>query len=220
MSKVWRFEVISLNTLSGETQISSVHYQTDLSSLADEPSAAQVLDKVLDHFSSSGHNLSKWRDAAYGECTFTECRVREEVAWWDHEIGDQAVESLTLTGNLGAAGSTVTPDGLAPWIQLKSAAASRSGRGGVHGPGPFSALTLGPSGLWNTGGTLFSKLDTLGAAIVDELEGVFGTGATNVDLNPVIYSMTRRRRGDTPFTFQLVAHTVSPEPRWIRRRMR
>jgi len=214
---IWRFEVVAFNSLSGQEQVSSLHYQTDVPVAGSEPSGTTVLNQLLEHYSSSAHNLSIFRACAYSACTFTECRVRQEVEWWNGEIGSVATESIGLSGTLGSVGTSATPSGLCPWISLKADVASRSARGGLHLPGPFSALALGGDGSWNTGGTLYANINTLATSIEDALEDVFGgTG----DINPVIYSPTRRRRGQSPFAFQVADARPSSEPRYLRRRMR
>lgn len=221
MSDIYRFEVVTTSSASGQQMISSVHYQTDKALGDPEPSATKVLDELVNHFGSTSTNLSIWRACATSLCSFVECRVREEVEYWNGEIGVTASKAIGQTGSLGTAGANATPDGLAFWIGLKADLASKSARGGVHLPGPWPASLLDTDGRWLTGtGGTFAAAQTLGAKIVDPLNDVFGIGGALGDILPVIYSETRRRRGQTPYTFQITQSRVSPEPRWLRRRMR
>jgi hypothetical protein len=74
---------------------------------------------------------------------------------------------------------------------------------------------LDGSGTWDFTSGGFSSLNTLTAKILDP----FDTGGTfPADMNPVVYSRTRRARGFDPFTFKLTNVVPSDEPRWLRRR--
>lgn len=215
MAKIYRFELTYADLDNNSLGMSTMHYQTDTSVIGSEPDVDDVLGEILEHFSSSGHNLSKWTSCMYDSTKLTRAVAREEVEPGSGDIPAIAEETLTLTGTLGTPGSNQAPPGLALWIALKTGNASRSARGGTHVPGSFSALVLDAVGKFTTSGTFFTNCNTLGTAMVDALEDVFGAGG---DLLPVIYSRTRRARGLSPFTFQLTNAVPSPVPRYVRRR--
>lgn len=215
MAKVYRFELLFEDTDNGQEELAHVHYQTDVPIAGSEPSAAEVLDHIMDHYSSSGHNMNKWLNAAYNVCQLTECRVREEVQPGSGDVPAEAAESVGLPGNLSMAGGSHTPSGLSVWQAFRTGAAIRSARGGTHIPGPFNVAALDTVGKWSTGTGFWTAVVALAASIEDKLDNVFQTTG---DINPGVYSRTRRARGFDPFFFELDEVIPSTEPRWLRRR--
>lgn len=217
MSKIWRFELESQDTTNGALGLSHVTYQTDVPLAGSEPSAAVVLDKILGHFSSSGHNMSKWTIVMKNQVKLVRARVREEVDPAGDDIGEIAEEGLNLSGTNGSETGDRLPSAMCIWLSYKTATASRSARGGTHLPPEMDADHLDSSGLWDSTIVTGASWLALAASILDTLDDVFdATG----DINPVVYSRTRRSRGQSPYVFPITSVSISSRPRWLRRRER
>jgi len=215
VATVYRFALEGVNLIDSSEWVCGMHYQTDVAALEDEPGPSTVLDAILDHFSSSGHNLTDWTNVMTTSSKITRAYVRSEPAPGGQEVPVTAQEALNLPGTFGALSGNALPSEMCVWIAFGSAAATRSGRGGTHTPGPYGTGQIDATSKWNFTGTFGSNLNTLAGKIHDQIGNVFeGTG----DLNPVVYSRTRRARGFTPYTFRIETAIVSPDPRWLRRR--
>lgn len=193
----------------------TAHVQTDVPIAGSEPSGATVLNIILNHLSSSGHNMVSVTNALYNTCRLTNALVREEVDPFGSDVPSIAQEPLNLLGANVASGDA-TPDGLCPFIFFKTDAATRSGRGGTHILGPFNANILDSVGRWDTAAGWWSSASALAAKFSDNMEDTFSTTG---DVNWVIYSRTRRKRAQSPFVFGVTASGVRIQPRWLRRRM-
>jgi len=215
MAKIWRFELTGVDGFNGAEFMTHVHYQTDVPPLGSEPNASDILDAIGDHFSSAGHNYSKYTSCMANESQLTEARVREEVAPGSGDVPDVATEVLAVSGTIGGAGTDALPSAMCVWLAFSTGAAVRGGRGGTHAPPTMSAARLDGTGKWDTGTGYWTNINALCAAILDPFDN---GGITPTDINPKVYSRTRRQRGQSPYTFALTAVTPSDEPRWLRRR--
>lgn len=215
MAKVWRFELTSESGLTGQLGLSHVHFQSDVATLGDEDPIGDVLDRILAHFSSSGHNMVSWTNVMDSNSTLVGARLREEVKTWEGEIGEVAEESLNLSGTGGSPSGDNLPTAVCAWLKFGTGVSSKSARGGTHTPFMELAPRLGPNGTWDMTTGFWDALVALGNDIVDSFS--IGT-ITPVTYNSVIYSRTRRRRGFEPWTFNLTQATPSDHVRWLRRR--
>lgn len=215
MSNVWRFELIGTVTASGVQFMSHVHYRTDVPVAGSEPSADAVLDHILDHYSSSGHNLSDWTKLVGSNAKLTLARVRQEVDPSGSDVPAVSEELLNLTGQLTPTGD-LPPTPLCAWLRFRTAVASRSFRGGTHAPPVPSVTPFTADGALDLStGQYATDILALAAKILDKLDNVFDTTG---DINPGIYSRTRRARGESFFE-ELTSVTPSTQWRWLRRRM-
>lgn len=215
MAKVYRFTLSGVNTYNGAEYEFGLHYQTDVPALGSEPSAGTVLTQIRQHFSSSGTNLSKLRAAIPSSHSLLKTWVREEVQPGSGDVPAFAEQAETGFGALASSGTDILPGAMAVWHQMKTGNAIRSGRGGTHVPGSVLPADLSEDGHWAVGTTHWTAHLALAAAFLDKLEDVFGgTG----DINPVVYSRTRRARGES-FAFELEAVTPLTQVRWLRSRM-
>lgn len=217
MATVWRFILTSQDTTTGKDGTTTVHYQTDVPIAASEPSAATVLDQILQHYSSSGHNMSKWQPVMRNSTKLTRARVVEEVMPGSGDLADTAEEALSIVGTRGTISGDHLPPEACLWLAFKSDVASRSARGGTHLPPIVDASELNSVGEWDTGLVNAAGMVALTDSIKDDLNDVF---ASTGDILPVIYSRTRRSRGQSPFTFDLKSIVPSSKVRWLTRRAR
>lgn len=216
MSKVYRIEFVCTNLRSAQEELTTAHVQTDVPIAGTEPGAAAVLSIVADHFSTTGHDMVNFRSGMYSSARLDRIRAREETDPNDTgAVGEVAEETINLAGTQTSSGD-VTPDGLCVWCAFRSAAAIRSGRGGTHFPGPVDADRLDSNGLWDTGTAFWTATLALAAKFADDMEDTFQTTG---DVLWVIYSRTRRARGDSPYVFGVTDAVPTAHPRWLRRRM-
>jgi hypothetical protein len=192
----------------------TLHYQTNVGVGGSEPSAATMLTKINDHYSSSGHNLSKFTACLDTGCGLTRSSVYERVTPGSGDVPASAVETHTLAGSLTAS-SDRNPAGIATWIKLTTAAAGRSFRGGTHVPGSFQPADFDLNGFWQGSGTFWTAVVALAAAILDDINDIDVAGT---DLQVVIYSHVRDARG-LDATEPITAAVPSTTPRFVRSRM-
>jgi hypothetical protein len=213
VARVYRFALAGIDSDSGQECVHNLHYQTDVPIAGSEPSADTVLNELLEHFSTSGTNLLKWANVATTLHTFTHASVRSEIETGSGDVPEAAGVDLAIVG-LRTAGSNFLPSAVCPWIRLKSASAIRSGRGGVHLPPTLNEAVLEAHGVYSATSSYWTNVLALAASILDVLDDVFSTTG---DIKPVIYSQTRRDRGES-YTFDLTAADPSRQPRWLRTR--
>lgn len=217
MSKIWRFELESTVVASGLKGLSTMHWQTDLNATDDEAPASQILDNILDHFSSSGHNMSNFAATMKSQVKLTKARVREEVEPGSGDIAEVAEEVLGITGTNGSIAGDQLPPELCVWLHLGTGNASRSSRGGFHLPFQLDPALLTSTGAWDTAVMTAAPYTTLGNLVIDDINDAFGTSGLS-DIKSIIYSRTRRARGLSPYTFGLTDYLFSPKVRWLSRR--
>lgn len=218
MATVWRytaeFQEIAFNTKC----LSTLHYQTDVAIAGSEPSPQTVLDQLDQHYSSTGTNLSKWLSVAHNNTKLVRTSVYEELAASDTSPPSGAERVVTLSGTMGAIAIDSAPVPVCAYISLRTDKLGRSYRGGVHMPPLGIVGSLDSAGYLQTDAAAYLAYTAFAAVIEDALEDVFG-GAGTGDLNPVIYSRTRRNRGLSPYTTKIKSTRVNRDLRWLRRRM-
>lgn len=198
----------------GVACVSSLHYQTDVPIAGSEPSPQTVLDKLDEHFSTSGKNMGLWRALLNNGAKLVETRLYEEVDPLSDDAPAGVLNPYDLAGTSGSLGSDVLPVELCVYISLTTAKLGRSYRGGVHTPPMSDPADLSNTGLVDTGRPIYTAYGALGTAIVDVLDDVFSTTG---DIKPIIYSRTRRSRG-LSFSEDITAARVNTKARWLRRR--
>lgn len=214
MAKVWRYSVIFTEGLNGALCIANVHYQTDVPLVGSEPSADEVLEQIDQHYSSTGRNVLKWRNVADNNTELVETRVYEEVDPGSGDAPEGASFVHNLAGTTGSYTTDVLPPEMCAYISLRTGKLGRSFRGGTHTPPITHPSDLDGNGKLQSGTGFFIGCQDLRDAIIDKLEDVFSTTG---DINPIIYSRTRRSRG-LSFAEELSGGLVRTNPRWIRRR--
>lgn len=216
MSNIWRFTVeIQLGGAIPHVAEFNQHWQSDVGALGSEPSAATMLDKILSHYSSSGHNLSKMVAVLNTDAAITRATVYQRVTPGSGDTPGQAQEALGLAGTVSPTTDRL-PAGIATWIHWTTAKVGRSFRGGTHWPGSYQPGDLTSTGLWEAGSTFRINLATLGTATIDTINDIDAEGT---DLNPIIYSHVRDARGQDA-SEQVTSYSLNLTPRFVRKRMK
>lgn len=181
----------------------SLHYQTDLPPLGDEPNADDVASGIWSLLGTAFTN------ATFNAITINDLIVVEQVL--SPDIGATGIHHVGTPGAFSAAAEDL-PRELVGLMSIHSGTASRSARGHMFLPGTGDKAKL--SGRAWTTGTL-DNWNVLAAL----LDNSFDLGAiTPTHVNPVVYSRTRHIRGENPYTFRVTGATVSSRPRWLRSR--
>lgn len=214
MANIFRYVVTVEHPASGTLCQSTVHYRTDVPLLGSEPSSEDLLDEIDQHFSTSARNMNHWRNVMSSELRVVKSAVREEVTPGSGDVPAVAENTYSLAGLISSAGESL-PIALCPWIKMNTGQAIRSARGGTHAPPALFNFLLDTDRLWDTGTGWWTSMEALATKVADSIDNVFSeTG----DINPGIYSRTRRQRGQSPFFFELTGAAATRKPRWLRRR--
>jgi hypothetical protein len=216
MARVYKFVLQGINANNNSEWQSQMHFQTDVPVAQNEPSPGTVLDIILDHFSTSGHDIAKWRATTWNSVSFTRASVIERLAPGSTDVPVSAEEVLALGGTQTAQGNDILPSAVAPWYKFTTGVALRSARGGTHGPPAIYAPLLGADGRWEATGVWWTAVNALADSMKDAMEDVF---ATTGDINPVVYSERRRELGASPYVFAIEDAKPVQQVRWLRRRM-
>lgn len=207
-----RFSIESFGS-GGVQYVNTFHYRLegDTGFATNEPTIADVCDKVW------GKLGTAYRNCLYGDRTVRAVVGRTEVETWNGEVAAAGESSVGLEGLLsGGDGRIYRAQSMI--IATKSDVASRSARGWIMVPGSVNSVDMDGAGNWKAGGTYTSAVEALAALMNDDIQHT--VLAVNVwHLQPIIYSRTRRKRGQTPYYFALKSATAKRDPRWLRRRV-
>jgi hypothetical protein len=214
VATVWRFELETVHVDSGSRFLTTQMYQTDLAPIHTEPSAEQVLAQIEDHYSTGSDNWTKWLNVMQSQLRLVRAGVREQVAPNSGAIPQTFSKELNLDGLRGSVSGDQLPAAMCVWLHWRTGVSSRSSRGGTHLPPALHPANLTAAGTWDGAYVTEVQMNVLREATIDVLEDVFGDS----DLRPVIYSRTRRARGQSPWTFNVTTAQYSRKPRWLRRR--
>lgn len=215
MANIWKFSLFATDTTNNVEFVQSVHYQTDVPLAGSEPAAADVLDYILAHFSSSAHNVSKWAACSPTTTTFDRAAVVQRVTPDSGDLAATADELIGFSGYNAVGDNKLSPEHCG-WIHTDSGLASRSGRGGVHGGPILNSAYLEGGGDIAPGSAYGIGMIALAASIEDVIDNVFSTTG---DLKPVIYSLTRHKRGLDP-TSDIETAVFRKKIRFLRSRSR
>jgi hypothetical protein len=141
--------------------------------------------------------------------------VREEVDPAGGAIPSESSLTIAAAGTR-AVGTFGEPLGLSQVVSFKTNAAIRSGHGRMWIP-------IVDKDVLNTSGQLITTgaLATATTAFFDELKSNHGVTivADSWTLSQVVYSRTRRARGDANYYFDVTAYIRRLTPHWLRSRM-
>lgn len=183
----------------------SLHYQSDLTIGQEEPDPEDLASAVWAHLTTA------YRNATSAGVTIDECVATQEVL--KPAIPKVGNHLVNLVGT-GSSATQYCPRALVPLIQLKTNTHIRSAHGWQFLSAPGGA-DLFSGGQWNASG-LQAFYDTYAALLNDDVE----TGSVvTVTWHPVIYSRTRHKRGETPYTFRVTSAVADTHPTWLRSRL-
>lgn len=181
----------------------SLHYQTDLDALSSEPNPDDVASGAWGVWGTALKNAVNTNVHIDGIDA-----IEQTVP---PAIGESGTFNVNADGLLGVSDDEL-PREVVPIINLKTHTRSRSSRGYLTLPGPYSVARL-LNKSWAT--TYVTALQTF----ADLLDNSFDLGVVNpTTVNPVVYSRKRHLGGASPWTFRVTQATANTRPHWRRSR--
>lgn len=158
---------------------------------------------------------TKYKSVLASLITLDSFMVREEV---DPAGAAIPATSFVNIGEVGtrSSGNNDAPLSLTMLAKLQSNAAVRSGHGRIFMPPPLDHGAMRNGRDWDP----LSSYWLTCKAFLDELvldHSVGGIGFEST-ISPVIYSRTRRARGDDNYYFDVSGYTIRSAPHWLRSR--
>jgi hypothetical protein len=195
---------IKCTTAESILNMSTLHYQTDLSFIGDEPDPSDVAAGVWNKIGTTFTALTP------ATTRINELVVSEEVI--KPAIGAAGSKVIDTLGGW-AVGDTHLPSPACAVLNIHTAVRSKSARGWTHLPSPHDSTLVVNNG-WISGAV--TKYVALAAVLDDS----FDLGTINVThVNPVVYSRKRHAAAESPYTFRVTSATLSPQIKWLRSRL-
>ena len=199
MAKLYRAAVDS--SAFGETFVTVLHYASEGPTASASDAASGFVGAITDGLkatlSTSGH-----LDAV---------TITEVLAPGDTSIPDTHVRTLAIAGLYSPSGGDNIPHEVTGLCKKKTGVPLRGAHGWAYGFPIYQSGELNGE-LIKTTGNYWPKLLVMAAALTDVIVGAL----TSYD--PVVYSRTRHRRGDTNYYFGISSGLASPTTRWLRKR--
>lgn len=158
----------------------------------------------------------KIRNMAFTNVTYDTVTVTEEVDWWNGTVPDQAIKSIGLAGTLGAADGKASRAQCA-WMKFSTGVPVKGAHGGMHSPPWNNSTSVGSDGLWLTSGGAWTAVQDLASTLLAGHDQ--GTGGIDGHISLVVYSTTRRRRGDANYYFDVKSIVVDRNVHFLRSRL-
>lgn len=205
MARVYRVTIRAHHS-NGALIEPSLHYQTDVPTTGDEPNPDDVAAGAWTLLGTA------FKACCHSSITVDDVVAAEEVLKPD--IGVGGAHTVNQVGTMSSASASET-HGLVAVINRHTGIRSRSARGWLMMPSP--CLTDQTNGdAWAASGTYKLALDAF-ALLLDNSFDLGSILVTNV--NPVVYSRTRRARGESPWVFRVTSATVNPQARFLHSRL-
>lgn len=208
MATVWRCSYES--TRLGVTFVNTFHVVGRPTLPADDPSADTVRDVLNTALTT------KYRAVLSNDTTLQTLTVREELDPSSHDIPRESVLTIGALGTRAVANTNMPPS-MTLLATIRTNAAVRSGHGRLFLPPPIEQGALTANGIWLTTNGYWIASNTFMAELInDHTFTVLGVPAGSID--PVVYSRTRRLRGDSNYYFDVTAYVLRTIPHWLRSR--
>lgn len=207
MSTVWRV-TFECRFADGGIVAPSIHYHTESDVVRGEIGASEAAARVWEHLGNEFASLCQ--PALHIDSVVT----REEVEYWNGAIPATGAHPVDVDGTSGSINLDL-PRSLSGIINLKTDAAIRSGHGWIMCP-PHQDKGAHTGGHWLTTSWYYTALQAFAAKITDEFDQ---SGTDTRHYKPVVYSQTRRRRGDSNYWFHVTAAIPKARPTWVRSRL-
>lgn len=195
----------------GTLLIENVLHYSDSEPALNPASATDVADALNTKFTSA------YRQLLTLDATFVAIDVREELAPGDTSIPASGSHANGAAGTRDASAYECSP-ALCGMIAKHTNAAVRGGAGRFFAPPVFRKSELLAGGFDNSA-SYRPAMTTMSGLMDDTLTGVGSVlGVGGSDLTPVVYSRTRRGRGDTNWFFSISSCPVSTIQHWLESR--
>jgi hypothetical protein len=208
-NRIWRCSYDTTN-YTGVTIVNTFHVKSvpDLLATSDE-SAAGVRDALNTALTT------KYKAMVASFDTVNALTVREELAPGSSAIPGEAVATIGAVGTRSASDQYLSP-GLCALATLDSSAAIRGGKGRMFMPPAYYSAAAASNGTWLSSNSYWTTMVTF----LTELLSTHHSGTTDLGHNlvPVLYSRTRRARGETNYAFDLTGYRLRTKQHFLRSR--
>lgn len=142
--------------------------------------------------------------------------VREEVDPTGGAVPAESSLTINAAGTLTQSSQHLS-QGLCILASIYTNAAVRSGHGRLFLPPPIDETFTAGGGTWSSTGAAWVNAK----AFMDELMNTHHNGGagTGWDLVPIVYSRTRRARGDANYYFDVKSYTMRSRQHFLRSRV-
>jgi hypothetical protein len=208
-NRVWRCSY-SGTAGNGTVVVNTFHVvsEPDLLATADE-SAVGVRDALHTALTT------KYRAMVASFDMVDALTVREELAPGSTAIPQEAVQTISALGTRSAPEQFLS-QGLCALATLDSNAAIRGGKGRMFLPPAYYSGAASSGGTWLSSNAYWTNAVTF----LNELLTTHHSGAATLGHNlvPVLYSRTRRARGDSSYWFELTGYRLRTRQHFLRSR--
>lgn len=210
MSKVFRvaFEAVGWKG----AQIVQTHH------VVSRPHGAAIGDPSADEVRDAMDTAltAKYRDCLTTLDSLTGLMITEEVPPGSGDVPAQSFKSLSGAGTRAASSQHLSP-GLTIMSSVKSNAAVRGGRGRAWGPPCYDEGQTAADGKWLTSGSYWTKWNLYMDAMTADHD--IGGPIDYQRLSAIVYSRTRRARGEANYYFDITGYSTRPEQHFLRSRV-
>jgi hypothetical protein len=208
MATVWRCSYES--TRAGVTVVNTFHEVARPDAGSDDPSADTVRDVLTAALNT------KYRAVLPTDATLQSLTVREELPPGSTDIPRESVATIGLAGTRTIT-DTNLPMSMTLLATIRTNAAVRSGHGRLFMPLPTQQNCLTAQGIWQVTNAYWIASGAFMAELnLNHNWTVLGVPSGH--LATVVYSRTRRARGDAFYYFDMTAYVLRPAPHWLRSR--
>lgn len=110
------------------------------------------------------------------------------------------------------------PLGLSALVALKTNAAVRGGTGRFWAPPPIGSIALGGGHTWDHTQAYWLNVKAFCDALMRGATAGDWWALTSTRMELIVYSRTRRLRGDVNYYFGVSSYAIRDEPHWLRSR--
>ena len=206
MATIWR--VAFQGTFSSAIQIVNVLHVKDDPVLGPDARSAHQMADELDTWLST-----LWRAQATPHVVLDTIKVTETQTSSDTSPAEQWVKDIGLAGSRAGADGLLDP-ALCLWTKSLVAQSFKGNHGGIHAPPSYDQSDWQTDGLAVTSSSYWTAV----GAFNNALQAGHDYGTILGHLSYVLYSQTRRDRGDADWYFDVTAMSRSRRMHFLRSR--
>jgi hypothetical protein len=186
-----------------------VFHVKDSTPLSADLRSASALATIVD-----GWLTTAYRGLADSTLVLHDIKVTEDVDYWNGTVADQAIKSIELAGTLTGLDHKAS-EGICVWSKAQIAEVFKGNHGGWHTPPMLHSTWLTNAGQWDSSSTAWTATKTVNDALLAGVDYDAGLGHVSY----ILYSQTRRRKGDANYYFDVVNLVRDAQPHFLRSRL-
>jgi hypothetical protein len=209
MATVWRCAYESVR--GGALIVNTFHqvWRDDVGGTS--PASADQVRDALDTALTT-----KYKAIMPSDATVQGLAIVEEVDPAGTAVPQSSYKSINAAGSRTPTSLNLSP-AVCILVSIKTNAAVRSGHGRMWMPPALGHDTIQAPNTWTTSNAYYTAV----TAFMNELNSnhTISVGLTNGHLATVIYSRTRRERGDSNYYFDMTGYAIRSDQRFLRSRL-